>query len=150
MEPSSVYYKKSSIKPLPPEGGRGGLIYFKHIWGRRLIKTGLIWEGGIFILAKIIISVPHKKLEAQSTSTMAGDHAAEDQNLIQHVNKPSWISPFEVLLLWLRNTVYHLLVKNDRRRGGGGLKKEKEGGGGYLRGRLNREFMVLSVSKLHV
>ena len=35
--------------------------------------------------------------------------------------------------------------------GGGGLKKEKEGGGGgYLRGRLNREFMVLSVSKLHV
>ena len=34
--------------------------------------------------------------------------------------------------------------------GGGGLKKEKEGGGGYLRGRLNREFIVLSVSKLHV
>ena len=68
-------------------------------------------------------------LEAQSTITMAGDHAAEDQNLIQHVNKPSWISPFEVLLLWLLNTVYHLLVKNDRRRGGGGLKKEKEGGG---------------------
>ena len=67
-------------------------------------------------------------LEAQSTITMAGDHAAEDQNLIQHVNKPSWISPFEVLLLWLLNTLYHLLVKNDRRKGEGGLKKEKEGG----------------------
>ena len=67
-------------------------------------------------------------VEAHSTSTMAGDHAAEDQNLIQHVNKPSWISPFEVLLLWLLNTLYHLLVKNDRRKGEGGLKKEKEGG----------------------
>ena len=31
--------------------------------------------------------------------------------------------------------------------GGGGLKKEKEGGGGgYLRGRLNREFMVYYLS----
>ena len=38
-------------------------------------------------------------VEAHSTSTIAGDQAAEDQNLIQHVNKPSWISPFEVLLL---------------------------------------------------
>ena len=38
-------------------------------------------------------------VEAHSTSTMVGDHAAEDQNLIQHVNKPSWTSPFEVLLL---------------------------------------------------
>ena len=38
-------------------------------------------------------------VEAHSTGTMAGDHAAEDQNLIQHVNKPSWISPFEALLL---------------------------------------------------
>ena len=70
-------------------------------------------------------------VEAHSTSTMAGDHAAEDQNLIQHVNKPSWISPFEVLLLWLLNTVYQLLVKNDRRKGGGGgggKKKKKRGG----------------------
>ena len=63
-------------------------------------------------------------VEAHSTSTMVGDHAAEDQNLIQHVNKPFWTSPFEVLLLWLLDTVYQLLVKNDRRKGG--LKKEKE------------------------
>ena len=57
-------------------------------------------------------------VEAHSTSRMVGDHAAEDQNLIWTSNM--WISPFEVLLLWLLNTVYHLLVKNDRREGGGG------------------------------
>ena len=71
-------------------------------------------------------------VEAHSTSTMAGEHAAEDQNLIQHVNKSSWISPFEVLLLWLLDTVYQLLVKNDRRKGGGGGFKRKSGGAYYF------------------
>ena len=52
MEPSSVYYKKSSIKPLPPQkvgGGGGGLIYFKHIWGRRLIETGGLFKKGGYL-----------------------------------------------------------------------------------------------------
>ena len=39
MEPLSIYYKKSSIKPLP-SGGGDGRIYFKHIGGRILIETG--------------------------------------------------------------------------------------------------------------
>ena len=43
----------------------------------------------------------------------------------QLVNKPSWISPNEVLKSRLINTVYHLLVYNKRgegRGGKGGLK----------------------------
>ena len=68
MEPSSVYYKKSSIKPLPPEGGGGGgwaYLFQAHLREEINRDRELIWEGGIFILAKMIISVPHKKLECQ-------------------------------------------------------------------------------------
>ena len=39
-------------------------------------------------------------------------------------NKPSWISPHEALQSRLINTVYHLLVKNNK----------GEGRGAYLRG----------------
>ena len=51
MEPLSVYYKKSSLKPLPPPegGGGGGLIYFKHIWGSSLIETGGLFEKGGYL-----------------------------------------------------------------------------------------------------
>ena len=66
MEPLSVYYKKSSIKPLPPEGGGGWAYLFQaHLREEIDRDRGLIWEGGIFILAKMIISVPHKELECQ-------------------------------------------------------------------------------------
>ena len=41
----------------------------------------------------------------------------------QLVNKPTRISPYEVLLSLLINTFYHLLVKNDNREGGGSLKE---------------------------
>ena len=37
----------------------------------------------------------------------------------QLMNKPSRISPHEVLQLWLINTVQHLLVKNNKREGRG-------------------------------
>ena len=46
MEPLFVYYKKSSIKLLPRRGG-SGLIYFKHIWGRRGLKKEK--EGGLCV-----------------------------------------------------------------------------------------------------
>ena len=39
----------------------------------------------------------------------------------QLVNKLSWISPREVLQSWLINTVYHLLVKNNKGEGRGRL-----------------------------
>ena len=38
-------------------------------------------------------------------------HAAKDQSQIR--NKPSQISPHEVLQSWLINTVYNLLGKNN-------------------------------------
>ena len=45
--------RTSSIKPFPP-----GLIYFKPIWG-----SGGIWEGGLFNLETMMVSVVHKELE---------------------------------------------------------------------------------------
>ena len=58
-------YHKSSVK-LPGQGGqgeqgRGGglLFYFKHIWeGGALIEM-----GGLFNLAKKMVSILHKELE---------------------------------------------------------------------------------------
>ena len=61
-------------------------------------------------------------------------------------NKPSWISPHKVLQSRLINTVYHLLVKNNKGEGSGGLRGRglltffpRKGGaywreGAYLRG----------------
>ena len=57
-------YHKSSVK-LPGQGeqGRGGglLFYFKHIWG----GGALIEMGGLFNLAKKMVSILHKELECK-------------------------------------------------------------------------------------
>ena len=48
-------------------------------------------------------------------------HATEDQKKnpnSQHLNKPSLISTHEDLQSWLIDTVYNLLVKNNKGRGG--------------------------------
>ena len=84
----------------------------------------LIWDGGqgLFNLEKRMVSVLHKelqyKMEKLKHKKVAG-HVAKDQSfnwqksqLLQLVNKPSQISPHEVLQSWLINPVYHLLVKN--------------------------------------
>ena len=74
---------KSSIK-FP------GGAYFKHI-----CRGG----GCLFNLAKTIVSVLHKELERgveKLKYKKVGGHAAEDQKF-QLVNKPSKISPHEVL-----------------------------------------------------
>ena len=53
---------------------------------------------------------------------------AEDEKKteLHFVNKPSQISPHEFLQCGLINTVYHLLVNNNRG-GEGGALKEREG-----------------------
>ena len=54
------------------------------------------------------------------------------------MNKPSWISPHEGLQPRLINTVYHLLVKNNKGEGrGGGLINflPMKMGGGLIRER---------------
>ena len=73
-----------------------------------------------------MVSVLHKELEYKVEKLKYEievlGHAAENQNQIQTsqlVNKPSQISPHEVLQSWLINTIYHLLVKNNQGRGGG-------------------------------
>ena len=74
---------KSSIKS-PPGGA-----YFKHICR----------GGGLFNLATTTVSVLHKELERgveKLKYKKVGGHAAEDQKF-QLVNKPSKISPHEVL-----------------------------------------------------
>ena len=74
---------------------------------------------------------------------MVVGHAAEDQKQIWKFSwwkKLSWISPHEVLQLWLINIVYHKLVKNNKGRGGEGRGGEGKRGlkekGGLLEGEL--------------
>ena len=74
-----------------------------------------------------------------------GGHAVRIKNNMLINNPQSQISPNEVLQSWLINTVYHLLVKNNKgEERGGGLKREEGlinflclkssgGGGAYLR-----------------
>ena len=51
------------------------------------------------------------------------------------VNKPSRISPHEVLQSWLINTFYHLLVKDNKGEGGRLLTPFPWKGGGVIRER---------------
>ena len=73
--------------------------------GGDLIETGGLFErGGIFNLETMMVSVLHKELEYKVEKLKYEievlGHAAENQNQIQTsqlVNKPSRISPHEVL-----------------------------------------------------
>ena len=62
------------------------------------------------------LSVLHKELELESSNTRSFRSCSQRSELIpnfQLVNRPSRISPQEVLQSWLINTVYHLLSKNN-------------------------------------
>ena len=62
-----------------------------------------------------------RRLSGKAQVQEVGGNAAEDQkqNLnFQLANKPSWVSPKEVLQSRLIDTVYHLLVNNDKGEGG--------------------------------
>ena len=64
-----------------------------------LISNTFVGGGCLFNLAKTIVSVLHKELERgveKLKYKKVGGHAAEDQKF-QLVNKPSKISPHEVL-----------------------------------------------------
>ena len=86
MKTTATRRVKKAINPLlsSPRGA-----YFKHICRR----------GGLFNLATTTVSVLHKELERgveKLKYKKVGGHAAEDQKF-QLVNKPSKISPHEVL-----------------------------------------------------
>ena len=71
-------------------------------------RGGLIETWGLFKLEQTVISILHKELEYKVEKlkyNKVGDHAAEDHwesnPTFQGVNKPSRISPQEVLPSWL-------------------------------------------------
>ena len=112
-----------TVNPLfnPPPSLPGRLIYFKHLWEGGLNRDGeRIREGGLFNLAKMVVSALHKepewKVEKLNTGSWSSYNWGSKTNpTFQHVNKPSWISPLQCSF-----TVYHLLVKNNKGRGDGG------------------------------
>ena len=92
-----------------------------------------------------MVSVLHKELEYKVENFSNKKLEVMQQRIktnpnFQLVNKPSWVSPHEVLQSWLINAVYHLLVKNNNGEGRGGLinflSLKKGGGEGSL---LKRE-----------
>ena len=101
-----------SPPPLPPYKHTGNpLLIPRRAYlspfegGGDLIETGGLFErGGIFNLETMMVSVLHKELEYKVEKLKYEievlGHAAENQNQIQTsqlVNKPSRISPHEVL-----------------------------------------------------
>ena len=81
----------------------------------------------LFNLVKAMVLVLHRnpkcKVEKFKYKTLEGMHPEiKNKSELPAGNKPSWISPDEVLQSRLINTVYH-------NKGGGGLKRE--GGGAY-------------------
>ena len=82
----------------------------------------------LFNLVKAMVLVLHRnpkcKVEKLKYKTLEGMHPEiKNKSELPAGNKPSWISPDEVLQSRLINTVYH-------NKGGGGLKRE--GGGGLI------------------
>ena len=111
MKTTATRRVKRAINPLLSSPGG---LFQTHLSG-----------GCLFNFAKTIVSVLHKELERgveKLKYKKVGGHAAEDQKF-QLVNKPSKISPHEVLQSWLINIVYHLLVTNNKGQGRGTLKE---------------------------
>ena len=111
--------------------------YIEHGWKNYYIQTHLR-VGGLINLAKTIVSVPHKglkyRLSGKSSRTRnwrSCSWVSKTNPVFQLVNKPSQISPLEILQIWLINTVNHSLVNNNKgeRKGGEGRGAEKRGGG---------------------
>ena len=87
-----------------------------------------------------MVSVLHKELEYKVEKLknkkldVMQPRIKNKSKLPAQVNKISWISPHEVLQSWLINTVYHLLLKNNKGEGRGRLINflpPKRGGGAY-------------------
>ena len=109
-----------------------------------LIETGGLFErggGGLFNLAKTMVLVlyrnPKDKVEKLKYKKLEGMHPKiKNESKLPVGNKPSWISPHEVLQSRLINTVYH-------NKEGGRLKREEglsnflplKKGGGLIRER---------------
>ena len=93
---------------------------------------GLFERGGLFNLEKTMVSVLQKEVEYKVEKLKHKKMEVMQSKQIQRPAselKPSRIGPHAVLQSWLINTVYHLLVKNNKGEGmgliwEGGLKEE--------------------------
>ena len=106
----------------------GGLFIWNIFEGEGvgLVETGGLFEmGGGLNLAKTMASVLYKelqykveKLKYKKLEVMQACRRGSKTNPnFQLVNKPSRISPHEVLQSWLINTVYYSFVKNNKGEG---------------------------------
>ena len=89
----------------------------KHNWGGGA-AVSLIEMVGIFNLAKMMVSVHLNELECEvekpiTTSWRSYRRGSKTNLNFQPVNKPSWVSPHEVLQSRLISIVYHLSVNNN-------------------------------------
>ena len=92
-----------------------------------LVETGGLFERGGLNLAKTMASVLYKELQYKVEKlkykykkfevTQACSRGSKTNPNFQLVNKPSQISPHEVLQSWLINTVYYSFVKNNKGEG---------------------------------
>ena len=92
-------YRQSSIKP-PPGGGGGYLIQKRRCYQFSIKNFGI--QSG--------------KAPVQE-GWRSCNWGSESNPNFQMANKPSQISPHEVLQTWLIITIYHLLGKNNQGRG---------------------------------
>ena len=83
--------------------------------------------GGLLNSTKMMVSILHKELESEVKNykynfrTWRSCSQGSKRNpIFQLVNLPAWIScPHKVLQLLLINTVFHVLVNNNKGEGGG-------------------------------
>ena len=114
----------STVNPLISPGGH---IYFKPIWrgGRGEGGGGLIETGDIFNLAKTMVSIfqkePKYKVEKLKYKRRSCSRGSKTIPNFQLVNKPCIAdqSTRSFTVRWLINTVYHLLLKNNKGEGRG-------------------------------
>ena len=89
-----------------------GSLFQAHLSG----EGGYLRKGGSFNLETTMAWVLHKEYKVEklkSRSFRSCSRRSESNPNFKLVNKPSWISPYEVLQSWLIKTVSHLLVNNN-------------------------------------
>ena len=141
MQHFLIYYI-STFKPR-------GFIYFEHIWVVVLVVGE--GEGGLFNLAKMVVSVLHKELECnvKSSSTRSWSHAAKDQEQIHTstlwINHPRSVHTKFYSCDWLMQSNILLVSNTKGRWGGADLLSSSEKEGLIREAGLNRGFMLLKV-----
>ena len=142
MQHFLIYYI-STFKPR-------GFIYFEHIWVVVLVVGE--GEGGLFNLAKMMISALHNELECKVEKLKYKKLKSCSQGSSQQIHTSTlWINhPRSVHTKfysgdWLMQSNILLVSNNKGRWGGADLLSSSEKGGLIRERGLNRGFMLLKV-----